>query len=85
VTTGDLATWLALVVRPLVTKAESVAVVEAYRCDAQLVLQVSVAPGDRGRLVGRNGATINGLRAVAAAVGGRHGFRVAVDLADETC
>jgi predicted RNA-binding protein YlqC (UPF0109 family) len=83
VTPVDFCSWLKVIVTALVMKPGDISVVELYQSDGKLALQMTVAPGDRGRVIGKAGGTIDGLRAVAAAAGGRHGLRVTLDLNDE--
>jgi len=85
VTPEDFCTWLRFVVAPLVTKPTDVTVVGVYRNrnNTKLVLEMGVAPDDRGRVIGRDGETLRGLKAITAAAGGRHGLRVTLDLNDE--
>jgi predicted RNA-binding protein YlqC (UPF0109 family) len=85
VTSRNFCTWLSLVVAPLVTKPADVTVVEVHRSGGtRLFLELRVAVDDYGRIVGKRGETIRGLRAVAAAAGGAHGLRVVLELQDAT-
>jgi uncharacterized protein len=46
------------------------------------VVEVSVAPGDRGRVIGRQGRTVNAMRAVLDALAERRGGSVALEILD---
>ena len=46
------------------------------------VYQIRVAPEEVGRVIGRNGMTINAIRTVLRAAGGHQGKRVGVEIAD---
>ena len=47
-------------------------------------VSVEVAADDFGRIIGRNGQTINAIRLLANLVGEREGKRVSVDVVDPT-
>jgi predicted RNA-binding protein YlqC (UPF0109 family) len=47
-----------------------------------LVLELRVAPDDRGKVIGRRGRTASALRTVLAAVGRRVGQRCEVEIPD---
>jgi len=68
-------------VRALVEKPESVEV-EEFEEDGDLVLEVSVAEEDLGRVIGRGGRIANAIRTVARAAGARDERRVVVDILD---
>jgi hypothetical protein len=61
-------------VKNLVDDIESVQVRGQVR-EQGLVLEVNVAPGDRGRVIGRGGQTARALRSVVAAAAGKHRVR----------
>jgi predicted RNA-binding protein YlqC (UPF0109 family) len=46
------------------------------------VLEVSVAPGDRGRVIGREGRTVAALRTLVSALARRRGTSVTVEILD---
>jgi predicted RNA-binding protein YlqC (UPF0109 family) len=46
------------------------------------VVEVSVAPGDRGRLIGKEGRTIRAIRSLVSAAASRDGRRVMVEVLD---
>jgi predicted RNA-binding protein YlqC (UPF0109 family) len=45
-------------------------------------LEVSVSPGDMGRVIGRRGRIANAIRTVVAAAGAKDGREVDVDFVD---
>jgi predicted RNA-binding protein YlqC (UPF0109 family) len=54
--------------------------VDTHRVGGTVYVDVSAAPGDVGRLIGRKGRTAQAIRAVAKAAGAREGLRVVVDI-----
>lgn len=68
-------------VRSLVDDPEAVEV-EAFDEDGDLVLEVSVAADDLGRVIGRGGRIANAIRTVVRAAGARDDRRVIVDILD---
>ncbi len=68
-------------VRALVEEPESVEV-EEFEEDGDLVLEISVAEADLGRVIGRGGRIANAIRTVARAAGARDDRRVVVDILD---
>jgi predicted RNA-binding protein YlqC (UPF0109 family) len=74
----DLVLWLA---RELVEDRDAVAV-EAIERDRSTVLELSVAEGDLGRVIGRGGKTAKALRTLLDLAGRREGRRVVLDILD---
>lgn len=72
---------LALLVRSLVSEPERVSVEERVGAD-EVHLELSVAPSDRGRVVGRKGATVQALRTLLDAVARQRGVRCQVEMAE---
>ncbi len=68
-------------VRALVEAPESVFVEEREEGGVS-VLELEVAPGDRGRVIGRRGRTADALRTVLEAVGRRRGRRCELEILD---
>ena len=68
-------------VRALVEKPDEVEV-EEFEEDGDLVLEVTVAEDDLGRVIGRGGRIANAIRTVARAAGSRGDRRVVVDILD---
>ena len=71
-----------VVARALAARPDGVEVTEAHR-RGQLVVELTMAPGELGRVIGRQGRTAAALRTLAAAAGELDGERVAVDFRDE--
>lgn len=73
--------FVEFLVRSLVTEPDAVEV-EQFEESGDLVLEVSVAEGDLGRVIGRGGRIANAVRTLARAVGGREERRVIIDILD---
>jgi len=68
--------------RELVDEPEEVAVEEFEEDDGTLVLELSVADDDYGKVIGRGGRTANALRLVVKAAAVKEDRRVLVDIVD---
>ena len=68
-------------VRALVENPDQVEV-EEFEEEGDLVLEVTVAEDDLGRVIGRGGRIANAIRTVARAAGSRDDRRVIVDILD---
>jgi predicted RNA-binding protein YlqC (UPF0109 family) len=66
--------------RGLVARPDEVQVTELTESDGSCVLELSVAEGDYGAVIGRGGRTAQALRTVIKAVAARRGRRVFVDI-----
>ena len=75
----DLLEYLA---RSLVDQPEEVSVEGFEEDDGTVVLELSVAPDDTGKVIGRGGRTVAALRTVVKASAVRDGHRVLVDVVD---
>jgi len=75
-----LAAALEHVVKGIVDQPDAVRIVSSSSPRGD-VLEVHVAPEDRGRVIGRGGRTAKALRTVVAALA--DGKRVRVDVADD--
>jgi len=71
-----------VVARALATRPEEVQVVETER-RGQTVIELTMAPGDLGRVIGRQGRTATALRTLASTAGELDGVRTVVDFRDE--
>jgi uncharacterized protein len=69
------------VVRALVDEPEYVTI-EGIEGRRGITLEVRVAPGDMGRLIGKRGRTAQSIRAVVRAAATRDGVSVDVDFVD---
>jgi predicted RNA-binding protein YlqC (UPF0109 family) len=76
---GKLLEYLA---RALVDEPEAVQVDSFEEDDGTIVLELTVAEDDVGKIIGRHGRTVNALRTVMRASAVRHGRRVLVDVVD---
>jgi hypothetical protein len=70
---------LAAFARSLVLDPSAVAVDRSDE-EGVVYLDLRVAPGDRGRVIGRQGRTADALRAVLEAVGRRQGVEVDLEI-----
>jgi predicted RNA-binding protein YlqC (UPF0109 family) len=71
-----------VVARALAGRPDEVEVTEGDR-RGQTVVELTMAPGDLGRVIGRQGRTATALRTLAATAGELDGLKVIVDFADE--
>jgi len=75
---ADLLEYLA---RGLVDEPDAVRVERTEREDGVVVLLLHVAPGDVGKVIGRNGRLVRALRTVVRAAATRSRERIAVESA----
>ena len=68
----DVRTWVEGLARDLVDQAERVEV-RMIEEDGFEVLTVSVAPEEMGRVIGRQGRTVEAMRTLLDAAGDKHG------------
>lgn len=73
---------LAFLARGLVDDPDEVVVDSFEEDDGTIVLELSVADGDAGKVIGRGGRTIAALRTVVKASSVRENRRVLVDVVD---
>ena len=69
-------------VRSLVDRPDQVKVEEFTEDDGTVVFELSVAPEDYGKVIGRGGRTAQAIRAVVKAAGVRREKRVLVDIVE---
>jgi predicted RNA-binding protein YlqC (UPF0109 family) len=69
------------VVKSIVDAPDAVAV-EATEAKGRVRLEVTVGPGDLGRVIGRRGRTAQSIRTVVRAAATRDGAEVDVDFVD---
>jgi predicted RNA-binding protein YlqC (UPF0109 family) len=68
--------------RSLVDDPDAVVVESFEEDDGTVVLELTVADGDTGKVIGRGGRTVNALRTVVKAAAVREQRRVLVDVID---
>lgn len=73
---------LAFLARGLVDDPDEVVVDSFEEDDGTIVLELTVADGDAGKVIGRGGRTIAALRTVVKASSVRENRRVLVDVVD---
>ena len=71
-----------VVARALASHPDEVDVTE-YDRRGQTVVELMMAPGDLGRVIGRQGRTAAALRTLATTAGEAEGLRIAVDFRDD--
>jgi predicted RNA-binding protein YlqC (UPF0109 family) len=71
-----------VVARALASRPDEVEVLESER-RGQTVVELMMAPGDLGRVIGRQGRTATALRTLAGLAGELDGQKVVVDFRDE--
>jgi predicted RNA-binding protein YlqC (UPF0109 family) len=70
-----------VVVRALVDRPDDVQVTETQR-RGMTVLELTTAPGDVGKVIGRQGRTVSALRTLVTLTAEKHGQRAQLDLRD---
>lgn len=69
-----------LAVRLLVTRLDGASVELRETSDKMCAIDITCDPHDAGLLIGRGGRIIQGIQALAAALGGKHGLATQVQL-----
>ena len=72
---------LTYIVQSLVEKSDEVSVTE-HETGGETVFEVRVAPGDMGKVIGRQGRIAKEIRTVVKTVAQRTGEKVTVDIVD---
>ena len=78
---NPLRTVVEVVVRALVDNPSAVRVNETER-RGMTVLELTTAPGDMGKIIGRQGRTAAALRTLVALTAEKHGKRAHLDIRD---
>lgn len=71
-----------VVAKALAGRPDEVRVTESDR-RGQTIVELAMAPGELGRVIGRQGRTATAVRTLAAAAGELDGLRVTVDFRDD--
>ena len=72
---------LTYIVQSLVEKPDEVSVTE-HETGGETVFEVRVAPGDMGKVIGRQGRIAKEIRTVVRSYAQRTGVKVSVDIVD---
>lgn len=72
---------LEYIARNLVDEPDAVRITEESRDDT-LVLRLSVAPDDVGKVIGRHGRIVRAIRAVVRAAGTKEGLHTNVEIVE---
>ena len=72
---------LLYIAKNLVDNPDDVTVTEVYRED-ELVLELRVAEGDMGKVIGRQGRVAKEIRTLVKSVASRGGTKVSVEIVD---
>jgi predicted RNA-binding protein YlqC (UPF0109 family) len=78
---GPLRAVVEVIVKMLVDHPESVRVTESVR-RGMTVVELQTAPGDMGKIIGRQGRTAAAIRTLVALTAERHGVRAQLDIRD---
>lgn len=74
--------FIEYIVKSIVKHPEAVSITEAGRGD-QISYELRVHPEDVGTVVGRDGGTINAIRELLKAAGGKKGVRYSLKLIED--
>lgn len=80
-TEKEMAQYLSLIVMGIVDEPSSVIVVPKMG-EQTLVLEVSTARTDVGKVVGKKGSMAHALRTIVKAIAAKHQMRVVMDIMD---
>lgn len=70
------------IVKKLVSKPQEVVITESSQSPEEKMYSIAVATQDRGKVIGRQGQTIQAIRALACAVASE-GQRITINLVQE--
>jgi predicted RNA-binding protein YlqC (UPF0109 family) len=71
------------IVRALVDKPDAVELRTVLSAEGQMLYEVKVAPEDIGKVIGRDGRTVNALRTVLAAAALKKGEKARLEIIDD--
>jgi len=71
-----------LIVRKLVREADAVDVREVERDRSTTIIEIRVAEGDVGKIIGRQGRTVKALRSLLYAAGQKHNRRYVLEIVE---
>ena len=79
--TTPLRSVVEVVARALVDHPDAVRVTESQR-RGMTIVELTTAPGDMGKIIGRQGRTAAALRTLVALTAEKHGVRAQLDIRD---
>lgn len=75
--------FLEYIIKSLVDYPDQVRVDETSNSSTLMLLEIHVNQSDVGKIVGKQGRTIDALRILSAGAGGKRGMRVLVEIVEE--
>lgn len=78
----DVTSLVRTLVEQLVDDVDAVEVTGTEQQNGGLYVEISVAEGDIGKVIGRQGRIIKAIRTLSRAAASQEGFRVEVELAE---
>lgn len=78
----DIANLVEALVVPLVDDPDAVEITSTDTEEGALLVEISVADEDAGKVIGRQGRVIKAIRALCRAAGSRNGAAVEVEIID---
>ena len=78
----DIANLVEALVVPLVDDPDAVEITSTDTEEGALLVEISVADEDAGKVIGRQGRVIKAIRTVCRAAGSRNGAAVEVEIID---
>lgn len=78
----DIANLVEALVVPLVDDPDAVEITSTDTDEGALLVEISVADEDAGKVIGRQGRVIKAIRTLCRAAGSRNGAAVEVDIID---
>lgn len=79
----DIAALVETLVLPLVENPDALSISSAETEDGAVLIEITVAQEDAGKVIGRQGRVIKVIRTLSRAAGSRTGLEVEVELVDE--
>ncbi len=80
-TEPDIKSWVESMARDLVDHPDAVSVT-SFEDEGVLVFEVTVDPSEVGRVIGRQGRTVQAVRTLLEAAGARHGRYYELEIVD---
>lgn len=78
----DIANLVEALVVPLVDEPDAVEITSTDTDEGALLVEISVADEDAGKVIGRQGRVIKAIRTLCRAAGSRNGAAVEVEIID---